>query len=264
MIKFFRQIRKKLLSENKFSKYLLYAIGEIVLVVIGILIALSINNWNDLRKDKFKEHVILKQLKEEYAANLEQLDGKIQLRKKIIQSGLISLSYMDAPKTVQWDSTIFHLSNTIFDPTFDPIQNDLIISGNIRLIENERLKRLLSNWTSDVKAVQELELINQNHVHEVMLPLFNDIGISRDVLSKLWKNMGDSFWLLNQSTDSSNLVIKHANDKTTPQQILSNKKLEGVIANAISYNNICNLESMALRKRIVEILDLIKIQLDEQ
>ena len=50
MIKFFRQIRQKLLQENRFSKYLLYAIGEIILVVIGILIALQINNWNERRK----------------------------------------------------------------------------------------------------------------------------------------------------------------------------------------------------------------------
>ncbi|TVZ56074.1 hypothetical protein OD91_1353 [Lutibacter sp. Hel_I_33_5] len=50
MIKFFRKIRQKLLTENKFSKYLIYAIGEIILVVIGILIALQINNWNEHRK----------------------------------------------------------------------------------------------------------------------------------------------------------------------------------------------------------------------
>lgn len=50
MIKFFRKIRHRLLTENKFSKYLLYAIGEIVLVVIGILLALQINNWNESRK----------------------------------------------------------------------------------------------------------------------------------------------------------------------------------------------------------------------
>ena len=50
MIKFFRKIRQNLLSENKFSKYLLYAIGEIILVVIGILIALQINNWNENQK----------------------------------------------------------------------------------------------------------------------------------------------------------------------------------------------------------------------
>jgi hypothetical protein len=47
MIKFFRKIREKLVTEYKFSKYALYAIGEILLVVVGILIALQINNWND-------------------------------------------------------------------------------------------------------------------------------------------------------------------------------------------------------------------------
>ena len=47
MIKFFKKIRQKLLSENQFSKYLIYAVGEIILVVIGILIALQINNWNE-------------------------------------------------------------------------------------------------------------------------------------------------------------------------------------------------------------------------
>ena len=51
MIKFFRRIRRTLLSENKFSKYLLYALGEIILVVIGILLALQINNWNEQRKE---------------------------------------------------------------------------------------------------------------------------------------------------------------------------------------------------------------------
>jgi uncharacterized membrane protein YgaE (UPF0421/DUF939 family) len=60
MIKFFRKIRKRMLTENRFSKYLIYAIGEIVLVMIGILLALQINNWNEHRKDQIKEQVILK------------------------------------------------------------------------------------------------------------------------------------------------------------------------------------------------------------
>ena len=59
MIKFFRSIRQKLLTENKFSKYLLYAIGEIVLVVIGILIALSINNWNEKRIETARLNSVL-------------------------------------------------------------------------------------------------------------------------------------------------------------------------------------------------------------
>ena len=67
MIKFFRKIRQKMLTENKISKYFLYAIGEIVLVVIGILIAISINNWNENIKEKQQEKVILTTLKKEFS-----------------------------------------------------------------------------------------------------------------------------------------------------------------------------------------------------
>ncbi|SHH42148.1 DUF6090 family protein [Winogradskyella jejuensis] len=63
MIKFFRRIRQQLLSENKFSKYLLYAIGEIVLVVIGILIALQINNWNEAKANEARLIKILKEIR---------------------------------------------------------------------------------------------------------------------------------------------------------------------------------------------------------
>lgn len=62
MIKFFRKIRQRLINENRISKYLLYAIGEIILVVIGILIALQINNWNENRKSAKQENLYLKRL----------------------------------------------------------------------------------------------------------------------------------------------------------------------------------------------------------
>ncbi|MDF0705771.1 DUF6090 family protein [Flagellimonas okinawensis] len=65
MIKFFRKIRQRLLNENRFSKYLLYAIGEIVLVVLGILIALQINNWNENRKNLNKRSAYTKSLLKE-------------------------------------------------------------------------------------------------------------------------------------------------------------------------------------------------------
>lgn len=73
MIIFFRKIRQRLLTENKFRKYLIYAIGEIVLVVIGILIALSINNWNENRK-------LLKSKTEYYKQLVEELNLDIKIR----------------------------------------------------------------------------------------------------------------------------------------------------------------------------------------
>lgn len=62
MINFFKKIRKKLLSKNKFSSYIIYAVGEIILVVVGILIALQINNWNESRKQRLHEIELIKLL----------------------------------------------------------------------------------------------------------------------------------------------------------------------------------------------------------
>ena len=80
MIQFFRKIRQKLLSENTFSKYLLYAFGEIILVVIGILIALQINNWNENQKKKGQLRQYRNNLVTELNTDLETLDSLNLLR----------------------------------------------------------------------------------------------------------------------------------------------------------------------------------------
>ena len=77
MIKFFRKIRQKLLTENKFSKYLLYAIGEIILVVIGILIALQINNWNEEAKEKRVANSYIQSLRTDFANDVILLGNLI-------------------------------------------------------------------------------------------------------------------------------------------------------------------------------------------
>lgn len=74
MIKFFRRIRQRLLSEKKITKYLIYAAGEIFLVVIGILIALQINNWNNHRIEGKKELAYLKRLQEDIQSDRVFLD----------------------------------------------------------------------------------------------------------------------------------------------------------------------------------------------
>jgi hypothetical protein len=74
VLKFFQKIRQNLVKENKFSSYMLYAIGEIFLVVVGILIALQINNWNENRKLKASEVSTLKQLNIDLKSNLEEIE----------------------------------------------------------------------------------------------------------------------------------------------------------------------------------------------
>ncbi|WP_411767596.1 DUF6090 family protein [Winogradskyella sp. A3E31] len=86
MIKFFRKIRQRLLSENKFSKYMIYAIGEIILVVIGILIALSINNWNETNKNEQEQIVFLNNLKNDLTNDLKQLDEILKFQKEKLSS----------------------------------------------------------------------------------------------------------------------------------------------------------------------------------
>ena len=71
MIKIFRKIRQALLVENKFRKYILYAIGEIILVIIGILIALQINNWNEQNKKTRTEIIYLREIRKSLEVDLE-------------------------------------------------------------------------------------------------------------------------------------------------------------------------------------------------
>jgi hypothetical protein len=80
MIKLFRRIRHHLISsENKISRYFLYALGEIILVIIGILMALQINTWNESRKLANREAFVLGKLMEEFQADSTVLDRYIFL-----------------------------------------------------------------------------------------------------------------------------------------------------------------------------------------
>ena len=92
MIKFLRRIRQKLLSENKISKYVLYAIGEIFLVVIGILIALQINNWNETRKEQNLELALLQEMQENLKADILDMEDNIGFHERSIESANTILS----------------------------------------------------------------------------------------------------------------------------------------------------------------------------
>lgn len=81
MIKFFRKIRRGLLTESKFRKYLLYAIGEIILVVIGILIALQISDWNEIQKQDKAEQAFFNSVKQD----LQQDKAFINLIKDLME-----------------------------------------------------------------------------------------------------------------------------------------------------------------------------------
>ena len=143
MIKFFRSIRKALLAENKFSKYLLYAIGEIVLVVIGILIALQINNWNEGRKERNKEINYLKNLKVDLQNEVLNSEDFVAYHFRKVQA-CSKLINGDAPKNIQEVQDYTDTYETIFGwKDFVPNNNtfkELLSSGNLSLIKNDSIK----------------------------------------------------------------------------------------------------------------------------
>ena len=256
MIKFFRKIRQSLLNEGKTTKYFKYAIGEIVLVVIGILIALQVNSWKEERRNNTKEQQILSQLKEEYTANLLQLEQKIAHRKKIIKAATKVLEYIDEPTKISEDSLISQLNILIGNPTFKPIENNLINSGNILLIKNEKLNQLLITWPSEVLHVQEIEKIWNKRMWEYVIPLFGEVGILREGFYKWWNDENNLKWIL-EGNYVNPFKKPNSSKSLNSAKILSNKKLEGEISAAVSVNYAANLQSSVLHKRILEIQELL-------
>lgn len=254
MIHFFRRIRQGLLVENKYTRYLLYAFGEIALVVIGILIALQINNWNEDRKENARELLVLNQLKNEYESNLAQLEGKIEIRNQMISSAKDVLMYVGSKEEISDDSLTKKLSRLILLPTFDPIQNDLVSSGNINILKNIELKRLLTNWTSDVIQLQETEQLYVDYVTNNVVPFFDKTGIGRNIYQAFWDDESNLRILLDAKVFDPPISGKSGFTIDMPTW-LANKELESLVSWSITLNTINNLESESLRKRILMILD---------
>ncbi len=171
-----------MIKENKVSKYMLYAIGEIVLVVIGILIALSINNWNSNRIQKQKENLLLRELNKEFKGNKVQLDTVLFYHKKSMKSVnyLISRLPIKNIKIENLDSLSYHLWYLGFAYTFNPSSgatNSIMNSSTIDIISNNELRQLLVGWNDVLLDYQEEEVLAsdnyQNHLKPFEKRYFN-------------------------------------------------------------------------------------------
>ena len=140
MIKFFRKIRQNQLNENKFSKYMLYAFGEIALVVIGILIALQVNLLNEEQKQKKKEQSILGNFEKSLETDLRNLEFSIDLNNRVDSSISILLDHFEQNKDYN-DSLKFHFCNTTFTPALRINLSvfETLKSNNLSLISNNKL-----------------------------------------------------------------------------------------------------------------------------
>lgn len=141
MIKFFRKIRQRLLTENKFSKYLLYAIGEIILVVIGILIALSINNWNEEKKDRILEVKILSEIKENLLSDFEDHNENTAYLSHVVRSSKIVLEHLNEGLPYH-DSLANHFAWLPMAANFESINSgyNLWVSEGVDIITNDSIR----------------------------------------------------------------------------------------------------------------------------
>ena len=234
MIKFFRKIRYDLMETGKTRKYLKYAIGEIVLVVIGILIALSINNWNEGRKEVLKEKQLLNNLQGEFKDNLKDLDSIAIEVDKVIHSlekvfDLFSPSFAN----VSQDSLNNWLSTAMYSPNWKPSEfllNSLNNSGSIAELKNENLKLLLYKWSRQQKEMTEVQIRTEKTGEEILAYL-KEFGSLRnvDVTSPEFKYRSTTLIVNNMSLMSDPRFENHIDDKlfmykTTKRWLTSARK----------------------------------------
>lgn len=167
MINFLRRIRRDLINENKTSIYLIYAVGEVVLVVIGILIALQIDNWNENIKIRNTEQQYLLALKEEFSFNKGELES-IMNRNKLNFDYALRILDNTGPENPEITDEKFGrlLTNSLSVETqFDPSQgvlDEIISSGKLGIFSSKELKFALSPWSGILYRVrlQEQELLS--------------------------------------------------------------------------------------------------------
>lgn len=206
MISFFRNIRQRLLSQNRVTRYIAYALGEIFLVTIGILIALQVNTWNENRINQKKETGILKDLHQEFQLNKTIIDATILHHRSILIGIKEILNYMGEPKPGIEENQLDSLINLSLDyGNYSPSQtviSELISSGKTSLISSDTLRTLIFAWVNEIEnkneGYQSLDVISEN----LILPYISKHGSMRNIDSNgMLKGIGRSKF------SSSNLLL---------------------------------------------------------
>jgi hypothetical protein len=185
MLRIFRNIRQKLAAENKVMAYLRYAIGEILLVVIGILIALQVNNWNENRKEHLIEIKYLKNLKHDLQSDSTDLVyyknirvGQANAARELIElaktknvSDVFKLDSLYTTVALWWE---FVPNNNTFE--------ELRSSGNLKLLRNDSIKNLLLDLNKEnedlVSSRNHMRREYENYLYDQKNSLVNFLDVN--------------------------------------------------------------------------------------
>ena len=190
MIRFFRKIRQRLLTENKFGKYTLYAIGEVLILIAGILIALHVGNMNEKGQNKANEIAILKSMKTELQSDLRDIEGNIKIHEIGIAAAQIILNHLEKDLPYN-DSLGVHFLDTSIVTVFIS-QNGAyktLQSLGVGLISNEKLRNQIIDVYAWYEVIIRMEKLNADRMTHAENYIFNsrfdglyniDFGLTSD------------------------------------------------------------------------------------
>lgn len=217
MIKFFRKIRQDLLRDNKIGDYLKYAVGEIVLVVIGILIALSINNWNESRKNDLEQALLVKNIIEDLRLDfihinksLEQVSNQMNLIDDLISK------IFDEKKKINYNS----IGLIRFSSDFRPI-SQRNHSESVSTLEDDFIRELIQDYFLKEDQVTDIFIEYVDIVHNKIRPYLSNVGMHN--LRSLY-NQGSSNKKLEVPLNP--IILDEQLAKVAFQQLLYERKLK--------------------------------------
>lgn len=181
MINFFRKIRYKHMEKGKTGKYFKYAIGEIILVVIGILIALQINNWNEDRKIKNIENTYIENIKTDLKINLISLEKFIADRQETVNLVDTILTFFNKERSLDINEFNFHCLTVLDWYPFEQHDNtyqELLNSGKLSILTNKTIKNSLQNIQTNFKSIRFIESeMEEDYERYLYEPFFSIIDL---------------------------------------------------------------------------------------
>ncbi|MBT8394789.1 MAG: hypothetical protein HKO81_00760 [Flavobacteriaceae bacterium] len=266
MIKFFRKIRYGLIEKNKTGKYLKYAIGEILLVVIGILIALGINNWNENRKLRNQEIIYLDNLKNDINSQIQMLDVYIEFEDIIIdQTKDIIKHYELNDGFNNMDSIYPKLHDLTIRWTFSNANTtlmQLLNSNQINIIQNRQLKEDLIAYNQQIDLfTKNTNINNTNLVDNFTTQTFIEIGS--------YAFYGNSKRMVKKFNDFYSFETKKVSNselKNISTQFINEPKIKLELINKVVYRNtLSSLQksgNLGLKERSEQILLMIEKEIE--
>jgi len=252
MINILRKIRQEFLHGKKFSKYLLYAIGEIVLVVFGILIALQINSWNEYSKNRKLEKEYYAQFKLELEENIRNANDQIQYSSYQISNSKI-VEHVLETNNIYEDSLELYLAIENLGRTYpaqyiNNIWTELLSNGKTSIIRNSEFRQKLVFLNSEMLQLTSIQNeFSQNNIeYGRLIGSIFSIRITKELNSKMHPiRLIDSTQILD--LPSQKLII---------DKLKAIKGLSGYIAE-IYQNKIVNKDLFERHKNLM--LELIEI-----